>query len=655
MYREGLYMKRVVAVDFETYYCKKSSTKTGLEKYSVRDLGNWAYVHHPLFDPYMISVCDGESVWAGHPDDFDWASLEGCTLLSHNAAFDRAVYLRMVELGKAPPGLDADWRCTADLAAYVCGRRALKDAVEHLLGIKVAKDVRDRASGKTVADMKKEGWYDDMVTYAERDALYCWRLWDEHSAKWPADERELSDLNIRQGWRGVGIDVPLLDDYIRHLEVAKFTCETSLPWVIRGEAKPTSTKAIAEECHREDIPCPPVKSGDEEDGDGEEAFDAWELLYQERFPWVAQISAWRKLNKMLKKFQLVKSRLRPDGTMGFGLKYFGAHTGRFSGDSGFNMQNLRMFPLFLRRTAAGLCLVHRQDENDALIELLMEKKPYPPDIVPIDERAILTAVTPGHRLGMADLSQIEPRVLNWLAGNMALLDRIRGGLPIYEAHARDSMGWTGGTLKKENPDKYKMAKVRVLGLGYGAGKDKFVTIAWTMGGLRISLETSEEQVNQFRESNPLIVDLWKAIDNAIKDSARRGEDFVVQLPSGRELRYEKPRIERRVEADEEGKPKSRMVVTAIIGGRRQMTYGAKIVENMTQAVARDVFILGYLTLARNGIDVLWSIHDEAVYQFRRGLEKEEARRAETLMSICPDWLPGCPVAAEVNVCDHYTK
>lgn len=68
----------------------------------------------------------------------------------------------------------------------------------------------------------------------------------------------------------------------------------------------------------------------------------------------------------------------------------------------------------------------------------------------------------GHLLAAVDLSQIEPRVLNWLAGNHQLLQRIRDGFPIYEAHARDSMGWTGGTLKKENPGLYSLAKARCL-------------------------------------------------------------------------------------------------------------------------------------------------------------------------------------------------
>src|SRR6188768_1447184 len=111
-----------IAVDFETYYDGDGC--------SVKSLGNWAYARHPDWEAYMISVCDGSQTWVGHPDKLNWESLKGETLVSHNAFFDRSVYRRLVELGKAPPdlGLDKDWHCSSNLGAYLCGSaRSLKD------------------------------------------------------------------------------------------------------------------------------------------------------------------------------------------------------------------------------------------------------------------------------------------------------------------------------------------------------------------------------------------------------------------------------------------------------------------------------------------------------------------------------------------------
>ena len=79
---------------------------------------------------------------------------------------------------------------------------------------------------------------------------------------------------------------------------------------------------------------------------------------------------------------------------------------------------------------------------------------------------------PGKEFIICDLSQIEPRVLAWLCGDTVLLDQLANGVPLYEAHARATMGWTGGNLKKENAELYSLAKARVLGLGYGCGAAK---------------------------------------------------------------------------------------------------------------------------------------------------------------------------------------
>jgi hypothetical protein len=334
--------------DYETYYDTKL-------KYDIQHLGAERYVRDERFDPYLLSVSDGANSWAGPPKNFNWDSLEDervwgpgntATLTAHNAAFDQTVYNEMVRRGMAPLKRIKAWHCTANLSSYLCNRRALDDACEFLLGITVDKSTRSEANGKTSDELKadKLGW-DRMLDYGRGDAFRCWTLWDKFGAEWPESERELSRITIDQCLRGVQIDVELLNEYIRVAETLVITCQYALPWTSRG-APPTSPKAMAEECRKCNIPCPPVKSRD-----GVDAFDAWEAQYSPAHPWIKAVGDWRQVNKLLATLKTFKIRVREDGTMPFGLKYFGAHTGRWSGDSGLNFQNFRKVPLFV--TAAG--------------------------------------------------------------------------------------------------------------------------------------------------------------------------------------------------------------------------------------------------------------------------------------------------------------
>ena len=240
---------RVVSLDFETPY--------GTD-FSVVDLGYWRYARDARCVPYLISVCDGTEAWAGAPEDFNFDSLKDAYLVSHNAAFDQEIALAQHEQGVfTVPDIRTfgmkHWGCSLNMAAYLWNVRSLADACRIGLGVTIDKGVRDRAKDKTVADMKREGWWEDMLRYGRLDAQYCWQLWDKHSAKWPEFERRLSQLTIDQGRRGVRIDVPALDEGIRLMNEIIFRAQQSLPWVARGK-KPASPIGIAEECRAIGIP-----------------------------------------------------------------------------------------------------------------------------------------------------------------------------------------------------------------------------------------------------------------------------------------------------------------------------------------------------------------------------------------------------------------
>lgn len=659
---------RIISFDVEVFYSSKL-------KYSLKNLIVDQFVKNSLFDVYQISVSDGSQSWAGHPKDFNWSSIDNAHLVSHNARFDETCYLEMVERGIAPKLNIPEWFCSADLSSYLSNRRALAQAVEHFYKVKLSKTTREDSNNRKFPQDFSPKQQEEMREYGRSDAFWCYRLWADHSAKWPKNEQRLSMMTRLQGRRGVAINTELLDTYICQSHEMKLATEKLLPWLEDDgsdddswedfNTAPTSTKCIAEQCRRVGIPAPPVKAHE-----GEEAYEEWENTYRGANPWISALSSWRSINKLYKTFLTVKERIRSDGTMPFGLKYFGAHTGRWSGDAKINMQNMRKDPILC--TQSGL-----METNEKVVGAALKEKRETgkfPDWVkyPIDFRHLVIP-RPGKKMIVSDLSQIEPRCLSWLAGDKETLRLVSSGMSLYEAHARTALGWTGGDLKKENPLLYAEAKARVLALGYGAGWEKFIAMAALYTGMDLTEGDPEwvegpdgktvsgygkrarQIVAEYRSQNPLIADrergIWAKLDGMFKRSV--ADDLRVVLPNGRVLRYEKIRCERRLKPDRDGKPVLSTVFTADIGGRRFEIYGGKGTENLTQGMARDVFSEHLLTLDDTpGIDVLFSSHDEAILECDLHVT---ARDVESIMSKCPEWCPGLPVAAEAHEVPHYLK
>jgi hypothetical protein len=660
-----------IGFDYETFYSSKL-------KYGLKQLIAEQYVRHELFDPYMLAVCDGASSWAGHPRDFNWAAIDGQVLVSHNRYFDNTVFNEQLRRGWIPKVTPKAWHCTANLTSYLCNRRALDQAVEFLFKIKLDKSARSNADGKHWPQDFSEAERAAMLKYAPADAYWCWKLWNDFSPQWPELEQRLSNQTIEQGMRGVQINAELLNDYIVQSHEIKLNTEKVLPWLADSEdddtwdefnTKPTSTKCIAEQCRRVGIPCPPVKANE-----GEEAFEEWETLYGPKHPWIAALSSWRSINKLYKTFVLAKSRLRDDGTMPFGLKYFGAHTGRWSGAEKINFQNPRKKPLIANQS--GL-METNEAQIDAALDFKHEYGKYPEWVkYSLDFRALIIP-RPGKKMICCDLAQIEPRVIAWLTGETELMEMIRGGMSVYEAFARTNLGYDKPGKMDKRTDYYKMVKIMKLGLGYQAGWEKFIVIA-AKDGVDITKDDpewievadpftgeikkvsgygkrSKEIVKDFRDKSPLLAGkdgLWAKLDGAFKRSI--GSDFIMTLPSGRKMSYRKVRSSIRLSHDKEGKPVKKWVFTAESDGRHKMFYGGKLTENLVQATARDVF--GHHLVSLDDTfgpgTVLFSSHDEAITEVDSTVTAEDVER---VMSQCPEWLEGCPIAAEANEVAHYQK
>jgi DNA polymerase len=158
-------------------------------------------------------------------------------------------------------------------------------------------------------------------------------------------------------------------------------------------------------------------------------------------------------------------------------------------------------------------------------------------------------------------------------------------------------------------------------------------------------------VREFRADNPKIVDLWNKLNGSFRASV--AGDFSMTLPSGREMNYRRVRGDTKFEKDENtGRVFRKSVYTADADGRRKQFYGGKLVENLVQATARDVFAEQMVRMDDAGLTQLFSVHDEVILEVEPDVT---AADIESQMSYCPEWLAGCPVGAEAKEVPHYEK
>ncbi len=207
------------------------------------------------------------------------------------------------------------------------------------------------------------------------------------------------------------------------------------------------------------------------------------------------------------------------------------------------------------------------------------------------------------------------------------------------------MGWDGGPLKDERADLYALAKARCLGLGYGCGRSKFQLVAKLMANIDLSPEVAAATVDSYRESNPLICDLWARLNSDLKLSANRHENFRMLLPSGRHLEYFNPHFEGRdLKAQVER------------GGTFYKFWGGVLAENLCQAFARDVFAHGLLLAEEKNLARLsFHVHDEGIWLGDISGSDETLRGIESCLSAAPPWAEDLPLGAEGIISEYYRK
>ena len=268
---------------------------------------------------------------------------------------------------------------------------------------------------------------------------------------------------------------------------------------------------------------------------------------------------------------------------------------------------------------------------------------------------------PGHQLVVADFAQIEARVVAWLAGQQDILEVFAKGEDVYVYTARQN-----------GSDDRQLGKVLVLACGFGMSAAKFRETARTYG-LTLSEEQAERAVKGWRRANAKIVQFWYECDTAarlvIKNADANGNHqpltvgpvqfamwrghMLIRLPSGRHLVYRDAKL---VPGRFSPESISYMGVDQYTRQwSRQHTYGGKLVENITQAVARDIMRDATLAADRAGIPVEMLVHDEMVCEVETSRAQWALDVLLTLMRAAPAWAPGLPVDAAGWLGPRYRK
>ncbi|MCM1343759.1 MAG: DNA polymerase [Lachnospiraceae bacterium] len=352
----------------------------------------------------------------------------------------------------------------------------------------------------------------------------------------------------------------------------------------------------------------------------------------------------------VKKYQAMQTAVCADGRARGMFQFYGANrSGRWAGRI-IQLQNLPQNHMDDLEQARGLV---RNRDYDAL-SLLYDSVPN------VLSELIRTAFVAGegNKFCVADFSAIEARVLSWLAGEQWRTDVFVNNGDIYCASASAMFG---GPVEKhgQNAELRQKGKIAELALGYGGS----VGALKSMGAIEMGLTEEELQplVDSWRSANPNIVRFWWDVDRAVKKAVKQRESSVLRgirfecrsgmlfitLPSGRRLAYVKPRMG-------ENRFGGESVTYEGVGGTKKWerieSYGPKFVENLVQAISRDILMFAMRTLSHCRICA--HVHDELII---------ETREDASLPAICeqmgrtPPWADGLVLRADGYETPFYKK
>lgn len=636
-----------------------------IETYSEADLsksGVYKYVDAPGFEVLLfgysadggpvkvISLAEGEEL----PQKIKEALLDDTVLkFAFNAQFERVCLEKYLGVHLAP---DA-WRCTMVASLYL-GLPGSLAQVGAVLGVEkkkleTGKDLIKFFSvpckptktngGRTrnLPEHDREKWQ-QFITYNARDVETEMDIM-EKVARFPvpdflwkqyAQDQRINDLGIELDMalvtQAIKCDEESRERYLKRAQELTGLENPNSPiqlkeWILsNGVEMETLTKA--EVASVMETATGPVK----------EVLELRQLLSK----------------SSVKKYVAMETCRCSDGRAHGLLQFYGANrTGRWAGRL-VQVQNLPQNHIPDLAVARNLI----KSGCFEAVELLYDSIP---DTL---SQLIRTAFVPreGCKFMVADFSAIEARVIAWLAGESWRQEVFRNNGDIYCASASQMFGVP---VEKHgvNGELRQKGKIAELALGYGGGVGAMIS----MGAIDMGLAEEELQpiVDSWRQSNPAIVKLWwdvhRCVIKAVKDKQpqtykcltfeyQSGMLFV-GLPSGRRLAYAKPSVYRN---DYDRDEIAYMGVDATKKWGKIDSYGPKFVENIIQAMSRDILAEAMARMEAAGYDIVMHVHDEAVIEAPRDAVLEDACQ---IMSKAPDWTPGLILNAAGYECEFYQK
>jgi len=618
----------LITLDFESYYDGKK--RLGFKTQTTEE-----YVRDSRFEVIGVGVKvnDGAETWfsgsakeiSDHLNSYDWA---GSALLCHNTLFDGCIL--SWRFGIKPAYLLDTLSMARAIHGVEAGGSLAKLAERYNLGKKGDEVVA--AEGKRLKDFAP----DELAKYGEyckNDVDLTFKLFQELSSEFPQAELDLIDMTLRMFTEPVfEVDDALLIERLEEVQqekqgvlrglMGRMECDTEE--AVRK--KLASNKQFAAVLEENGVKCPmkPSKTTGKQTYALAKNDEGFLALTEHEDPYIQQLCSVRLGTKSTIEESRVQRFIdigkRNKGRLPIPLKYYGAHTGRWAGMDKVNFQNLPS-----------------RDKK---------KKALKNSVVAPDGYVVINC----------DSSQIEARILVWLAGQNDVIEQFRKGEDVYSVFATKIYD---RPISKANPVERFVGKTCILGLGYGTGAIKLQhTLKTSPPGAIVTEDEAKEFVNTYRDSNDKVIDLWKDGDKAIKDLANWGKTKPfwygknkclmvtkegIRLPNGLYIRYPDLKLD-----TEESK--SQYIYASRKGP--VSLWGGALVENVVQALARIVVGQQMIEIHKR-YPVKLTAHDAAVVVVREEEQTEALAYIVERMSTPPDWAKGLPVACEANVGKSY--
>lgn len=639
-----------------------------LETYSDVDLpkcGVYKYAESPQFEILLFAYSvDGGEVQAVDlaggekipPEILSAITDNSVTKWAFNANFERICLSKYLGLPNGEYLDPTSWKCTMTWAAYL-GLPLSLEGAGAVLGLeqqklKEGKDLIKYFCVPCLPTKANGGRTRNLPTHAPEK----WRLFKSYNkrdvevemsiqsrlSKFPVPEFVWEEYHLDQriNDRGICLDMELVRNAIAFDERSRKTLTTAMQDLTNLE-NPNSVTQMKQWLS---------ENGLETNTLGKKAVA--ELIKSAPAELQQVLILRQQLAKSsVKKYTAMENAVCNDNRARGMFKFYGANrTGRWAGKN-VQLQNLPQNHIPDLEQARELV----KCGDYTALEMLYE------DIPDTLSQLIRTAFVPqnNHKFIVADFSAIEARVLSWLSGEKWRSEVFRTGGDIYCASASQMFGvpvekhGVNGHLRQKG-------KIAELALGYGGS----VGALKAMGAIEMGLAEDELQplVDSWRTANPNIVRFWWEVDRCVKETVKmrtttqthnikfiyQSGILFIELPSGRRLSYIKPRMgENRFG----GESVTYEGIGATKKWERLESYGPKFVENIVQAISRDILCYAMKNLSRSW-GIVAHVHDEVIIECDKDTSLAEVCE---VMGRTPPYASGLLLRADGYECEFYKK